>query len=490
MILSFFSSRGWESWEVECRPLIPERMPVLVDEDLRFEDGPGALRATVAVNRWLRELPASGAPAPNTWEVYARAVKEWMEFLARHGVGVFESRERLKLGLSRYAEHRAAGPLKQRFAATTWGQHMSILSMFYRWALEEGYAQAEPFTYRTARALFHGTGREVRVNLAVRRSSKPHVRVRYLEPDFTELFLNGLRGLAPDGALDTGYRGRELARNAAMGGLGLATGLRLQEFTHLLTYEIPALPPRPTTIPIPFPVPAGVSKGRKFRTTWSSYEALAAVHHYLELDRAATADGSTWCPPRRWGEPLLVTNPDARGGRINGVRRRWDTLTPGERRRLVAPEGGSCLLALRNGGGPFTAWATVFERTADRIRARFEPRFPHVYPHRLRHSFSMRTLEYLVTGHYRQAAKLVKDTDADAALVFYLSKADPLLVLRDLLGHSSVLTTEKYLKRLDTTRIYRDAYEHTGITDGLLSEAAAGQEADAEFAEDNESGLS
>jgi hypothetical protein len=38
----------------------------------------------------------------------------------------------------------------------------------------------------------------------------------------------------------------------------------------------------------------------------------------------------------------------------------------------------------------------VFERTANRIRARFEPRFPH--PHRLRHSFSMRTLEYLVTG--------------------------------------------------------------------------------------------
>jgi hypothetical protein len=54
----------------------------------------------------------------------------------------------------------------------------------------------------------------------------------------------------------------------------------------------------------------------------------------------------------------------------------------------------------------------------------------------------MRTLEYLVTGHYRQAAKLVRDTDADAALVFYLSKADPLLVLRDLLGHSTVLTTE------------------------------------------------
>ena len=32
-----------------------------------------------------------------------------MEFLAEHGVGLFDSRERLKLGLSRYAEHQATG---------------------------------------------------------------------------------------------------------------------------------------------------------------------------------------------------------------------------------------------------------------------------------------------------------------------------------------------------------------------------------------------
>jgi hypothetical protein len=95
----------------------------------------------------------------------------------------------------------------------------------------------------------------------------------------------------------------------------------------------------------------------------------------------------------------------------------------------------------------------------------------------------MRTLEYLVTGHFRQAAKLVTDTDTDAALAFYLSKADPLLVLRDLLGHSSVLTTEKYLRRLDTTRIYREAYERAGIADGLLTHTQAQREADAEFAD-------
>jgi len=66
--------------------------------------------------------------------------------------------------------------------------------MFYRWALEEGHAQAEPFTYRMGRALFAGAGRDVRVNLAVRRTPKPHVTIKYLEPGFTALFLNGLRG--------------------------------------------------------------------------------------------------------------------------------------------------------------------------------------------------------------------------------------------------------------------------------------------------------
>jgi hypothetical protein len=72
-------------------------MPVLVDDDLLFEDGPGAPRPWVAVNQWLRELPASGCPAPGSWESYARVVREWAEFLGVHGVGLFDSRDRLML---------------------------------------------------------------------------------------------------------------------------------------------------------------------------------------------------------------------------------------------------------------------------------------------------------------------------------------------------------------------------------------------------------
>ena len=90
-------------------------MPVLVDDDLLFEDGPGAPRPVVAVNRWLRELPVSGAPAVGTWESYARVVKEWMEFLADHGVGVFAAGA--PAGGAGYAEYRATGPVAHRFTA-------------------------------------------------------------------------------------------------------------------------------------------------------------------------------------------------------------------------------------------------------------------------------------------------------------------------------------------------------------------------------------
>jgi hypothetical protein len=180
----------------------------------------------------------------------------------------------------------------------------------------------------------------------------------------------------------------------------------------------------------------------------------------------------------------MVSDVDDRGGRINGVRRPWGSLTPAGRRRLVAPGGGSCLVAVTSAGAPFTAWSTVFERTSDRIRASFEPRFPHVHPHRLRHSFAMSTLEFLVAGHYRQAAKLATDAGDDAALALYLTKADPLLMLRDLLGHSSVLTTEKYLRRLDTTRIYRQAYEQAGFGGHGRRDGDAEGEAGAEFSDD------
>jgi site-specific recombinase XerD len=486
--LIFYSSAGCESWDVATRPAIPEQMPVLVDDDLQFEDSAGQARPAAVVNRWLRELPVSGCASRSSWSSYGRALRDWMVFLTSRGIGLFDSRERLRAGLSAYCEYRASGPLGSRFEATTWNQHMSIVSSFYRWAVAEGYARAEPFTYRVATVSYAEQVRQRRVNMAVRRTPKDHVTIKYLEPDFAALFVRALAGLDPDGADDEGFRGWNLTRNTAIGQLALATGLRRREFASLLVYEVPPLPPKPTLLPIRFPVPAAVTKGRKFRTTWISFEALATVHSYIELDRAVHVADSRWRPPQRTGEPLLISEADAWAGRINGQRVRWETLSPAERLRLVAPQGGgSALLSVCASGAPFTAWSTVFARTSGRIRRCWEPRFPHVHPHRLRHTFAISVLERLVGGYYQQAARMVKATDADAALMLYLAKADPLMVLRDLLGHSSVTTTEKYLRRLDMTRVYRDAYERAGTRAGLADDEEATQrEADEEFDEEDE----
>jgi hypothetical protein len=56
-----------------------------------------------------------------------------------------------------------------------------------------------------------------------------------------------------------------------------------------------------------------------------------------------------------------VTRADWDGAAINGVRRPWRSLTAAERLRLVAEDGGSCLLALQADGAPFVDWATLFE---------------------------------------------------------------------------------------------------------------------------------
>jgi hypothetical protein len=109
---------------------------------------------------------------------------------------------------------------------------------------------------------------------------------------------------------------------------------------------------------------------------------------------------------------------------------------------------------------------------------------------------AMATLERLVGGFYAQAVQLTAATGSgtgtgagpDAALALYLAKADPLMVLRDLLGHSSALTTEAYLRRLDMTRIYAEAYEQTATGASAGARAAAAREAGTEFGTGSDGG--
>ena len=74
-------------------------------------------------------------------------------------------------------------------------------------------------------------------------------------------------------------------------------------------------------MPILFPVPARIAKGSKFRLTWITYDAFAAVTVTWSWDRPATTNGTAWRSPESLGAPLLVTDPDERGRRSTGSAR-------------------------------------------------------------------------------------------------------------------------------------------------------------------------
>ncbi|MER6031543.1 site-specific integrase [Streptomyces sp. NPDC001851] len=482
MLLISFSREGWEQWGLDYEPLIPERMPILIDDDLRFEDESGP-RATVVANTWLRELPINKVPAWRSWWAYARALLAWLEFLQRYGVDPYGDREELRAALGGLAEYRLAGPLKERWDVETWNQRVNAMSRFYGWCVDNEHCMNVPFTYSWARRFTETGGpREVRRNNASIRRAQRHVTMKYLEEEFAELFVNALAGLGPDG-MPSGFRGRMLGRNAAVATFVLSAGLRAQEFTYLLRYEVPGLPPRRTPIPVPLPLSRAVTKGKKARESWVMYDALARMHQYLDLDREIAASRGLYVPGR--GPGLEVRDPDWEGGHVDGLRRAWRLVLPDERLRLVDEAGCSPLVALQSTGVPFTDWDTVFRRTSRRIRRDFEPRFPIVSAHTLRHTMAMATLKRLTQGYYEQAARLVLDTDEDAALALYLTRTEPLLVLRDILGHSSVLTTELYVRRLDVRRIYREAYLRQGRAAGLASPAEEA-EAAAEFTDEED----
>ncbi len=340
---------------------MPEGMPFLLDDD--------GVPIRV-VNHWLRSLPTTGAPAPKTWVAYASDLKAWVGFLQKRALDVIDDPSALKEAVATYYCDRRTGPLARRLDDSSWCRAISSISSFYEWAESEGLIDGPPFSYRLQAIRGRdGASHVVRRNLAATRRGKRHVSVRWLEQDFLDLFVEvGLAGMLPDGGDDPAFRGREPARNAAVGDLAAASGLRAQEFSSLLVWE---LPPPPSDEPpvVPLAVPGVIAKGGKSRSTWVSPRALRRVDSYFKLERPLSLAGCRWRPA---GDALEVSEPDRFGGRVNGRRLRWDRLSLGDRRRLVAPDGGPAMWALTARGAPVEDWEHVFRAASARCQ-RFSP---------------------------------------------------------------------------------------------------------------------
>ncbi|HEY3691570.1 MAG TPA: hypothetical protein VGL46_14960 [Pseudonocardiaceae bacterium] len=129
-----------------------------------------------------------------------------MVFLAAHDTALFDERAALREALSGYVVFRTIGPLKSRLGAASWNLHVSVLSRFHAWAVEEGHAAAVPFTFRAARFMRDGELVQQRINLARRRQAKRNPTTKYLDDEFATMFLLALEGLSPDGTPDEAFR--------------------------------------------------------------------------------------------------------------------------------------------------------------------------------------------------------------------------------------------------------------------------------------------
>jgi site-specific recombinase XerD len=428
---------------------IPDGLPFVLDDEMRpVED----------LNAWLRSLRRRGCHSPRTWSGYADDLLAWAHYLQSRDQWLFDDVDLLKDAVSDYREARLQGDADEGFqvlGGAAWNRAVSAMENFYAWAVEVGKISAPPFNYKLLRLPRSHRGSDtVRRNLARAKAGSALATLRHLDVDYADMFLSvGLAGTTPSGQPDDDFSGRLASRNRAMGELVRHSGLRRQEFSNLLVWEVPQ-PAGPFQNYIPLPVSQKIAKGARARTTWVTSAALEAVTDYVSLERPLHTDGSSWAPPR----PLVVADPTRDGATINGRRVRWSHLSIPQRRRLVAPDGGSGLLFVRSTGAPVSEgnWRYTFTTAADRCR-QFDPNFPTVTPHMLRHTFAVETLNELTRGALTRAERLAELSGSDPLLMAILRRKDPLLILRDLLGHSSLQTTEVYLALQDPARIFTEA---------------------------------
>jgi site-specific recombinase XerD len=413
------------------------------------------------VNKWLLALPRLGVHSKNTWRIYAYSMVGWVTYLRANGRSIDDDPKEFSDLFVDYRWERLTGEGEFELKVITgnsWNTMLAGINSFYDWANEARLVSGYPYDFRRAQVSLPGGGSlEVRSSKMSVRTGRRNVTVKSLTQEYADTFVTvGMGGRLPDGTHDPTFAGRNGARNLTVARMLLSTGLRIQELANLLVWELPNMGSQSAAEPVFLKVAAPIAKGLKPRTTWIEARDLSEVQSYVNIERQLATKSSRWKPAE--GAALHVTDIGHDGGVVNGKFRRWSSLSKEDRQRLVAPDGGSAMLFVQRGGGPLIddGIREVF-RAASRRCQQFDANFPHVHPHVMRHSFAVLTLQRLGVAQLGRLAKLARLVDGDPRIMATLGSKNPLMIVRDLLGHSSVATTQIYLDLVDPSKFVTDA---------------------------------
>lgn len=381
--------------------------------------------------RFVRERRALGLAAETGCEL--------SEHVERHGVPMVDLNEVSEADLVAFRDARSA------LQAQSWSSELASIGGFFTWAVREGLVERDPIPRWGA------AGRPT-ISRPVRKVSMP----KYLKPDVLGAFLAlGLRAEGDETVLTA-------ERDHAFGALLVATGLRREEASLLLSAEVPPAES------FPAPVIDFVRVGKKDlpRRVLVSKDAATVVDRYRAVERGPVVEAAQRRLAKRLRQGALVmgsSRTDGHGRLLvrvgEGAEAPAELVSGDLRGRLVAWSDEGLLepmaLFLSHTTGEaldLGTWNQVFTTAHRRLAASGSPHQPRaglrITPHVMRSTFAVRMLAGLM--------RLGRERTGDA----YAFVTNPLITVQMLLGHASPATTAGYLQAAegyddDLTEVFR-----------------------------------
>jgi site-specific recombinase XerD len=407
------------------------------------------------LDRFLLDLPLNGVRSRHSLRAYGYDVMLWVRFLEQaRSKGVWAAERDDVTAFHRTRRREEAGA---RISAASWNRSVAALEKLYRWAEAEGVVAASPFSHRHVWRRGHASRRiqVVARNESYERAAK-RSDVRFVSLDDYRVFRDvGLRGLASNGGARTGARDRNVARNTLFAELLVTTGLRLEEASFLLAFELDGLSKTAScSRQTWFKLPSALTKGDRGRRVLLPRRLLQQITAYIAVERtlaiAKFQSRSGW---REIDRPILIHRPIPGAVALslaNGGTALIGAVSPEERGRLViCGDDGSpaepAALWLTEIGQPVqpNSWEVVFARAGRRCADAGCPL--RISPHQLRHSFAVHMLAMLIQQRLRDAAGEKTETTMEG---YRRLLGDPLQQVQRLLGHASLTTTTIYLDHI------------------------------------------
>ncbi|WP_315904466.1 integrase [Streptomyces mirabilis] len=428
---------------------------------------------------------------------YATDIRILLEFLSSRGVGW---REATVQDLADFRDWRCRAPENpERIGGTKWNREAAAFTKLFRWG------KVHPLPVDISR-------REDRAADSV------SARVSWLTPRTWNLWLDiGLRGHTRAGVAAPGWESRTEIRNTSFVQLLLSSGLRRQEGSSLLIFELPTQQLRHGRY-LHGRVAGALTRSKNTRTYYASVDAVGQVDAYVQSERAwavrrAQENGAyDRLPMMRLvtkvtrGLKTRIEWVDAHG--VAGGHE-LDQLGWRERQWLFmeGPDGPEpAWLWLTEQGLPMAPdrWNGVFRGANQRCEEvllteeerKIERKFrlaavrgkaPYATPHSARHSMALYML-VLLNELFESRYGLTKEDRRDFALLF----GDPWWLVKVLLGHADVETTKRHylapvshlqlesiLAAAEVTDVGQDVEELDDVFARLARETAGIQDIDA-----------